>query len=672
LPKASLDTRSFEQLRDEAVALLPEAAPAWTDHNVSNTGMTLVELLAWLCEMDLYRVDRTTDEAVRAFLRLVGVAARPAQVAQAVLTVSSPAGLDLPAGLRLCRPEADGPVVFQTIEPVRVCASVLQRVVDGDEEDVTQRNAAGDAFAPFGEAPEAGCALVLGFDAPLGLPGAAVHLYVWGPDPAGDAVVRERLVAEYEAVEQERAQTCAVTLRDHPPWWLHHHARTVWEYFATDGRWHALGGVLDHTRALTLSGPVRFAVPADHAAGGLATDAALLCVRCRVVVAGYERTPLAASIAINAVAAAHAADATATLGTSRGHAQERWAVKPAPIVAGSTQLTVTIGAQQQTDWTEVPDWDLSGPHDRHYRLDSARNEIAFGDGRRGVVAGAGAQLALRLRVGGGTRGNLPARSLETWLDDTFNQALVPGWTALMPTLSLRQPFASFGGAPAESLKTAVARAIEETQTPSVLLTLQDFELAARQVPGVPVARTHAVADRWPSLPCYRASGDLAVIVVPDAAGPTPTPSAGLCAAVLRALERRRSPATRVHVLAPSWREVAVSATLHAAPGADGSRVQALAVAAVDRFFHPLQGGDGAGYPIGRAVYRSEVYALLARVPGVAGVSGLGLAYGDDERPRCDNLPLCDEELPAPGRHCIKVVAAPLLRIVDRSATHECP
>jgi hypothetical protein len=44
---------------------------------------------------------------------------------------------------------------------------------------------------------------------------------------------------------------------------------------------------------------------------------------------------------------------------------------------------------------------------------------------------------------------------------------------------------------------------------------------------------------------------------------------------------------------------------------------------VSAHLHPLTGGaDGAGWPFGRAVHASELYALLDRQPGVDYVDGL--------------------------------------------------
>jgi hypothetical protein len=51
----NLDDRSYEDLVQEALALIPTHAPQWTNHNPSDPEITLVELFAFLTEATIYR-----------------------------------------------------------------------------------------------------------------------------------------------------------------------------------------------------------------------------------------------------------------------------------------------------------------------------------------------------------------------------------------------------------------------------------------------------------------------------------------------------------------------------------------------------------------------------------------------------------------------------------------
>jgi len=100
IPLPDLDTRTWDDLVAEGRALIPRYAPGWTDHNLHDPGITLIDLLAWLVEMDVYALDRVPEASRRRFLALIGSAPRPPQAAAAILWLSpvGPASVTIPAG----------------------------------------------------------------------------------------------------------------------------------------------------------------------------------------------------------------------------------------------------------------------------------------------------------------------------------------------------------------------------------------------------------------------------------------------------------------------------------------------------------------------------------------------------------------------------------------------
>jgi hypothetical protein len=71
IPLPNLDDRTYADLVAEAQALIPHLYPAWTDHNPTDPGIALTELLAWLTEMVLYRLDQVPEANYWAFLELL-------------------------------------------------------------------------------------------------------------------------------------------------------------------------------------------------------------------------------------------------------------------------------------------------------------------------------------------------------------------------------------------------------------------------------------------------------------------------------------------------------------------------------------------------------------------------------------------------------------------------
>ena len=90
IPLPELDDRRWSDLVEESRALIPVLAPEWTDHNASDPGVTVIELYAWLAEMDVYRANRVTDAARRRFLALVGRQALGEAADQIVERISAP------------------------------------------------------------------------------------------------------------------------------------------------------------------------------------------------------------------------------------------------------------------------------------------------------------------------------------------------------------------------------------------------------------------------------------------------------------------------------------------------------------------------------------------------------------------------------------------------------
>ena len=88
LPLPNLDTRRWSDLVDEGRAILPRYSREWTDFNLHDPGIMLLELFAWLSEELMYRANRIPDRHLCKFLALCGYAPAPAIPATAVLGVT--------------------------------------------------------------------------------------------------------------------------------------------------------------------------------------------------------------------------------------------------------------------------------------------------------------------------------------------------------------------------------------------------------------------------------------------------------------------------------------------------------------------------------------------------------------------------------------------------------
>src|SRR5438034_4499670 len=105
LPVPNLDDRRFQDLVDDAKRLVQQRCPEWTDHNVSDPGVTLIETWAQMAEQVIYRLNRVPDRLYVKFLDLMGVRLYLAVPARAEITfwLSAPPNeiLRVPGGTRV-------------------------------------------------------------------------------------------------------------------------------------------------------------------------------------------------------------------------------------------------------------------------------------------------------------------------------------------------------------------------------------------------------------------------------------------------------------------------------------------------------------------------------------------------------------------------------------------
>ncbi|MBR57921.1 MAG: putative baseplate assembly protein [Myxococcales bacterium] len=131
IPKPNLDDRTFQDIVDEAIRLIPQYCPEWNNLNPSDPGVALIELFAWMTEIMLYRLNRVPEKNLLTFLELMGIEPRPPQPAHTVLTFElneRADSVDIPARLPVeTRPTAeDRAVVFETVRAFTATNAKIQ------------------------------------------------------------------------------------------------------------------------------------------------------------------------------------------------------------------------------------------------------------------------------------------------------------------------------------------------------------------------------------------------------------------------------------------------------------------------------------------------------------------------------------------------------------------
>src|SRR3954447_9313979 len=130
LPTPDLDDRDFQSLVDDAKRLVQQRSPEWTDHNVSDPGVTLIEAFAQMVDQLIYRLNRVPDRHYVKFLELIGLQLSPPTAARGTATfwlaAAQPATVLVRAETEVATPrtEVDEPVVFSTVAdlPIVPCS----------------------------------------------------------------------------------------------------------------------------------------------------------------------------------------------------------------------------------------------------------------------------------------------------------------------------------------------------------------------------------------------------------------------------------------------------------------------------------------------------------------------------------------------------------------------
>jgi uncharacterized phage protein gp47/JayE len=156
------------------------------------------------------------------------------------------------------------------------------------------------------------------------------------------------------------------------------------------------------------------------------------------------------------------------------------------------------------------------------------------------------------------------------------------------------------------------------------LVLQDWEHKNK------IKRVYVIpeCDRESSNKNAAARGHISLVIVPDPVQVEPNQILQLNQDLKIWLNKRKLLTTRLHIVQPNYLTVNISADLYLEDGADIQNVEEVVRQEINTFFHPLQSGtywDGQGWPFGRNIYPSEIYALFDRVSGVDYVKNLVLS-----------------------------------------------
>jgi predicted phage baseplate assembly protein len=628
LPSPNLDDLRFQRdLVDEARKRIINYNPEWTEYNLSDPGITLIELFAWMTELTVYRLNRVPEKNYIKFLEMLGFQLMPASSSRTELTFWLSANLPLnpgdnqtvvvPEGFEVRSELSDEEVLFTTTRSLEIFPPLLAHVRKEEEFNKNYLPRMGiETFLPFHErTPQAGDTFYLGFNPVNNISGHILQL------------------------DFESEPTEAVGIRrDDPPW--------VWECLTKDGNWQEVlpsrfEGEKDTTGGLNNeNGHLVLYLPLSVESGNLYGLNAFW-LRCRIeqrnpLQGMYTESPRVKNItafSLGAVVPAmHSISIKAEhLGISNGEPGQSFTLKNSPVLSLQEGETLEVEELHHDEtvfvpWKKVDSFSKSTIFDRHYMLSMGTGTIHFGPSVRqpdgtviqyGRVAENGRNLRFsRYRYGGGVSGNLPVGSITTM------------GSSLAYISRVSNLVRASGGRNQETLEELKLRAQRELQAQRRAVTAQDYEQFTLSY-SRSVARACCLSPQG----SQEAAGTVSVLVVP--AVDEDLQAGNLSALVLpedlrseirNHLDQYRLITTSLNIREPRYTGVQVRAKIVPQDFTRADEVIRQVDTELKRYLTPLALDERqlllqtdekwAGWKFGRDLFTAEVISLIQQIPSV--------------------------------------------------------
>jgi len=669
LPTSNLDDRTFDELVDECVLRIPRYCPEWTDHNLSDPGITLIELFAWLTDQMLLRFNQVPRKNYVAFLELLGIRLQAPAPAQTNLTfylsTDLPETYTIPAGIEVAtaRTETTEAIVFSTDYPLVIDKPRLRHFLTAQTADDTpqalrdrvtsewsrQPNGewGGSEQILFDEQPQRGNSFYLVIAPEENLEGNVLAIRFKGAAGTPTGINPDQPSRRWEAWDGQHWQP--VLLREADD------ATRGFSFYEIAQQ----GGNPTQGADVVLHLPENWPVTSFTTYRGR-------WLRCVFTTAeanqpGYNASPRIIGLTVRAIGGTVRASHSTlirdeSLGISNGKPGQTFQLQGTPILGRreNEYILVTPPGSLPQKWQEVTDFADSRPHDCHYTIDSLTGEVQFGplirepdhlrretqirsriqqpqreprvlisdseayssEHQYGAVPPRGSVISMvTYRTGGGRQGNVQMGALQ------FLKSAVP----YVARVVNHQP--ARNGADAESLDQAVLRAPQMLRTRDRAVTAEDFEVLAQRAGAGAIARVRCLPATSGS-----SAGTVRLVIVPQASTDAIAQGEGIAPElfalrpelreqVLSYLDERRLLGVQVQLQEPEYVGVAVQTEVGLEPAYDNPRAQQEILlnlrVALYRYLNPLIGGpEGNGWPFGRPVYPSDIVALLQQTRGV--------------------------------------------------------
>jgi predicted phage baseplate assembly protein len=619
--------RRFDDLMKIGRAKLPALAREWTDHNAHDPGITLLELLAWVAEAQIYSLARMRRDERTAYAALLGLRPDGAQAAAGLIwpdhgdsrapLVTYAQSLVIAADAVVNVLDSETPTFRPAAKLLWIPGRVRQLtalLADGSVVDYTVRNQRGScAFEPFGAFAGRNDVLRMEFECR-----SADGVF---PEKRSDAdgalwPIGVRAAPSLTVAGASSSTESATTDTARPT--------AVSATLVVDSERFPLRVVSDSSKGLLTTGVLLL----DLSNVVESPQRFTLELQAR---SGFDRPPRLLRIEPNVLPIVQGRPVTNEIHVATGAPDWTFQLDVAGLRFAPSAQPIQIEeiearTERRRAWRPARLTE-SGPSDAVYEFDPDARRVTFGNGVNGQVPAADARMAVTYAVCDGKEGNVAAN--RKWR--------VTGFLGSFGV----NPDAVTGGASPESWIDRRRKARSRVRDEHALVSASDIVSAALDLPLLEVARAWVLTpgEKTPRAGAVHLMA-MRARLSEEAAGDAPETRRWLDA-IRRALMPQMLLGARLVVVGPRYVEFTLRASIEALAGRDPQVVRRNVEQELRKRLALV--GATARQP-GVPVSARDVTAWIRSVNGVQRVTSLRLtttADVDEVKAPRDGLPRLD-------------------------------
>lgn len=640
---------SFNELVESAKDTIQEQYPAWTNYNPADSGMTLVELFAFMTEAQQFYVNQTGKSHDLAFLNLLGISPngfKPSQLYARVEDVSHTRWL---------------------LQGTKITAEHL--IFEAENTQYMEWDGIlpeSPPFYPFGETPEkqADCDIPLWYSLTVGV----VHSlfidieddYVIPRNPIDSEQYIPLVQLQVEYYDGEQYRLCELrkdttygllqtgTLQFVVPTEmekkdLHYHLRLRIEgeydtapriqgiYFnmvsfvQRDTRIEYRDIVLEEEDLeiydvkvqswLAVKGVTRIYVETDNGYRSMEKYYSYLSEDARhFVFSKAAIKEVDGHLRLRIVSGVPDISLNQYCFQGNGGARQQYFLPHKNVLASRFAVWVEETPGCYSTWFAVQDFAGRKADDRCYILDEKKGILQFGDGKRGAKPKGQIEI-ISFAVCAGKNGNIQRNQINGFYDSACSGTLT-------------NPFPAVGGKQPETFGESFRRYEEESKVKHRAVTLEDYEEIIRNTPGLRIKKVKVFPSQF--------DNTLEVVVQPYTNGQRIISGKGYDQNILQMLSRSKMIGTRILLKKPQYINLTVFLDV---------MVKGHYLEAEEQIETRIRTYFEEQMDFGKTIVYSRLYGYIDKMPETAGIVNLTMHVDGGGAVKQQNM---DISLPAYG------------------------